>query len=138
MAQKSWNDSYSVQIPEIDAQHQILFGLIDELFDAMAVGKGKVVLGDVINRLLDYTVKHFGDEERALAQVGYSALSAHKVEHALYTRKVAELKQQYDSNSVGLSVPTMNFLKDWIANHIKIKDKEYAPYLIGKKLALPQ
>ena len=34
-----WDESLSVKVKEIDAQHQKLINLLNELFDAMRVGK---------------------------------------------------------------------------------------------------
>jgi hemerythrin len=45
MALIQWNDSLSVNVVEIDKQHQKLVRMINELNDAMRQGKGKEALG---------------------------------------------------------------------------------------------
>jgi len=66
-----WKPEYSVQIPEIDAQHQRLFCLAAELHNAMAQGKGKNVLEHSLAQLVDYTKTHFAHEERLMQESGY-------------------------------------------------------------------
>ena len=54
-----WNNRYSVQIGSIDAQHQTLFRLAEELHTAMSAGQGKSVLSRTLDRLVQYTMVHF-------------------------------------------------------------------------------
>jgi len=58
-----WDESLSVKVKEIDAQHQKLINLLNELFDAMRVGKGNQILGGILHGLLTYTQTHFKNEE---------------------------------------------------------------------------
>jgi hemerythrin len=59
MALITWNDSLSVKVAEIDEQHKKLIAMINELNDAMRLGKGKDVLGKIVNGLVTYTTTHF-------------------------------------------------------------------------------
>ena len=43
-----WDEKYSVQVKEIDEQHQKLIGLINTLHDAMRDGKGRDVISGII------------------------------------------------------------------------------------------
>ena len=63
MALIAWNDSYSVKVKQMDEQHKKLVEMINQLHDAMKVGQGKQVVGDVLNALVSYTKTHFASEE---------------------------------------------------------------------------
>ena len=78
MALVTWNDSLSVNVAEIDQQHRKLIAMINELNDAMKIGKGKDVLGGIVNSLISYTATHFKTEEKYFAQFGYPDTEDHK------------------------------------------------------------
>lgn len=128
----NWNNSYSVNIAEIDNQHMKLVDLINRLFDAMKAGKGTEATGQILNELVTYTIYHFGYEEKLLASNQYPSLLTHKNEHLLLTKKVQELKAAQLKNSAVVTIETMNFLKDWLTNHIVKEDKKYSAFLNAK------
>ena len=128
-AQRSFRDTYSVGIPQIDNQHKGLIRLINDLQAAMMAGKGKQVLSSIINDLIRYTEGHFAFEEALLQQRGYSALAAHKQEHKELTRQVHELRDKFQSSELTISMDVMKFLKNWLASHILERDKAYAKEL---------
>jgi hemerythrin len=72
-----WREAYSVRIPQIDAQHQQLVGLVNELHAAMLQGNGNDALGRILSELVRYAGSHFSYEEAMLQQRGYSSLTAH-------------------------------------------------------------
>ncbi len=132
MAFMPWKDDFAVNILEVDTQHKKLLDLLNRLFDAMKVGKGKDVLGSILKELVDYTVYHFGTEERMFKQFGYPEFVKHKKEHDDLTKKAVKLKQAFDSGQQTITVEVMNFLKNWLNGHILQEDKKFAPYLKSK------
>lgn len=132
MAFIDWKDELSVNIRMIDDQHKELIKLINELSDAMKVGKGKDVMGKVLSKLVDYTKMHFGTEERLFQTHGYPGYIAHKSEHDKLTKQVLDLKTKFDNGQSVITVEVMNFLKDWLQKHIIGTDKKYSSFLIGK------
>ena len=125
----TWSDSYSVDTPGIDAQHKKLFDLINSLHAAMIQGKGKEVLGQILDGLVDYTKVHFAAEERMLEKINYPDLSAHVAEHDVFIRKAYALQTDYRNGKLALTLPTMDFLKGWLINHIMKTDKKYMPFV---------
>ena len=89
MAFIDWDDSFSVKVKEIDAQHKRLVDMLNELYDAMRQGKGKEVLGKIIGGLIEYTDVHFKTEEKYFDKFGYPETEAHKKEHSDFVQKVA-------------------------------------------------
>ena len=65
-----WDDSLRVNIAEIDAQHRKLVGMINELNEAMRMGKGKEILGKTVQGLIEYTQTHFQTEEKYFEKFG--------------------------------------------------------------------
>ena len=121
-----WRAAYSVGIPEIDKQHQGLIRLINNLQEAMMAGNGKAALGAILDELIRYTQSHFSYEEAMLQKRGYAGLAAHQQAHRELTRQVIELRQQQKAGKLAVSMEVMQFLKNWLSNHILDRDQAYA------------
>lgn len=129
MAFLQWSDKYSVGIDTFDQQHKQLIKLLNELHDAMMQGKGKEVLGSILDGLVSYTKVHFQSEEKVMTRFAYADLYNHKEEHKKLTDQVIEFQTKFNSGQAVMSVPLMQFLKDWLTHHILETDKHYGPFL---------
>ena len=128
-----WKNEYSVGVAEMDNQHRKLVELLNQLDEAMAKGKGKDFAGKVLNELIRYTQTHFTSEEYLMMTHRFPELAAHKVEHLKLTQKVIQFKADYDSGRVSLTIPILNFLEDWLVNHIQGLDKVYGKTIAAKQ-----
>jgi len=129
MAILEWSDDLSVSVRQFDEHHKALIGYINQLQDAMQVGKGKEALGKILGALIEYTASHFKAEEALMAKCSYPGYLAHKKEHAELTATVLELQKKFDKGQSALSVETIHFLKEWLTHHIMGTDKKYGPFL---------
>ena len=134
MAMVTWNDSLSVKVAEIDLQHKKLVSMINELYDAMKIGKGKEVTGKILNGLISYTTTHFQQEEKYFDKFCYPDKVNHKKEHLDFVKKVSEFKNDFESGKVTLTIDVMNYLSDWLFKHIKVTDKNYSKFFNDKGL----
>ncbi|MBN2685372.1 MAG: bacteriohemerythrin [Pontiellaceae bacterium] len=125
MAIIRWTNDLSVGVAEIDRQHQKLVETINILENAMAKGKGKEVLLGVIQELIAYAQMHFKTEEKYFDQFGYEGSEAHKKLHVSFVKKVSEFCEDYLAGRLGLSISLMNFLSDWVVDHITGEDQKY-------------
>ncbi|MBA4407716.1 hemerythrin [bacterium] len=132
MALLNWSDNYSVRVREIDTQHKKLIDLINTLHDGMKSGKGKEVLGGILNELVAYTVYHFGFEEKLFDKYGYPETIIHKRQHADLIAQVKKFVDSYNSGDGVLTIELMNFLRDWLTQHIAGSDKKYSDFFNGK------
>lgn len=132
MPKITWTPNLSVNVEQFDAQHRRLIEMINELDDAMTKGKGKEVLGKTLAGLVLYTQTHFAGEERLLATHGYEGLSKHRAEHQELIRQVADIQKEFGAGRIGLTIPTMKFLGDWLMHHIMGTDKQYGAFLNAK------
>jgi hemerythrin len=120
-----WDDSLSVNVAAIDLQHKKLVKMINELNDAMRVGKSKAMLGSIVNGLIGYVQVHFSTEERYFTKFNYPETDQHIREHKTFSAKVDDFAKKYQMGQLGLSVEVMTFLSDWLSRHIKGTDKKY-------------
>jgi hemerythrin-like metal-binding protein len=127
-----WDAKYCVNISEIDRQHQRLFALFNELYQAMQDGHGNEVIDKVLTSVVDYTAYHFAYEEKLFRQYGYPDEAAHRAEHAELTEQAKALAVKLRAGQSHVTMATLKFLCDWLNNHILGTDKKFAPFLIGK------
>lgn len=132
MSLVAWKEGYSVNIKEIDAQHQKLVSILNELHSAVLAGKGKEVLGTVLDGLIQYTVTHFKTEEYYFDKFNYPETELHKKQHLELVEQVTELKLKFDAGENIFTIDLMNFLKDWLQEHIVGSDKKFGPFLNSK------
>lgn len=134
MALFNWEEKYSVKIKKIDEQHKILVGIINELHESMKTGRSREIMGSLINKLVDYTIFHFDFEEKLFTSHSYPESAVHKNTHKALVKKVKELKSDFDSGKMILSMEVMSFLKTWLGDHILGTDKKYSDFLNSKGL----
>jgi hemerythrin len=128
-----WNDRMSVGVSVIDAEHKTLVTMLNALHDGMQAGKAKETLGKVLDELIAYTASHFAHEERLFAQTGYPAADAHAAEHKALTKQALDVQAKYKAGATTvLSMEVINFLRNWLVNHIQGSDKKYGPHLNAK------
>ncbi len=135
MAFLEWSEKYSVGIRAIDAQHRQLVELLNGLHDEMLAGKGSQVIGRILDALLDYSNSHFVDEESLMAEYQYPTLAQHREEHTQLTEQVIEFQERMRKGEIVLSVPVLQFLKDWLTHHILQTDMMYSPFLRARGVA---
>lgn len=128
----AWKESYSVGVALFDGQHKYLIGLIAKLQDAMYEGRGRDAIGQTLAALSQYSKIHFAAEERLLGACDYLEFDQHKAEHDHLTAKVHEFQSRFASGQIALTVQMMQFLRDWLVNHILGADRKYALFLSVK------
>ena len=124
-----WKKSYEIGIAEIDTQHRNLVGIINELSDAMMNQKGYTVVPHILEKLVDYIQFHFTTEEEIMRETKYPALDEHCQEHLAMTTKVIEFKRDYAKNHEINVVEVLNFLCDWLKEHIVVSDKKLKAHI---------
>jgi len=124
-----WNDRISVGVEAVDREHKKLVGIINELYDAIVARRSKEVLGGLLDELTVYSKYHFDREEQFFHATGYGDAAQHTRQHSDFTRQVKGIRERYRSGSAGLNLEVMNFLKDWLFDHILASDAKFGPHL---------
>ena len=127
-----WDVKYSVNVQEIDDQHEKLFSLFNKLQVAMIKGKQKAELEQVLAELIDYTVIHFATEEKLMHQFSYIGYVEHKRTHDTLLAEAKELQENFIKDRIILAEEVSVFLTDWLTDHILEVDKKYAPLFKNK------
>ena len=121
----AWQDAYALDLPEIDAQHQVLFDLMNALWNAIIARASADDTLALVRELERYTIVHFTEEETFMRRAGYSGFDAHKHAHDRFVARVAEEKSRIEAGTpFGLEI--LHFLKDWLVQHILVEDRRSA------------
>jgi hemerythrin-like metal-binding protein len=128
-----WSDDLSVNVKGLDIQHKRLVNNLNELYDAINAGEGSEILDDVLQALLDYTYYHFASEETLMNKHDYPEYDNHKKEHDDLKKQVLSLIKKYEEDeSISMPLKALQFLKNWLYNHILETDKQYSSFLNEK------
>jgi hemerythrin len=130
MAFMEWQDSYSVGVAELDADHRRLIDIINRL-DAAETEGGAVLW--VLDELEDYVRYHFSREEARLKAVDYPELDAHIAEHCAFVEWLETVRKTYGlapDSRFHLARIVNDYLYKWLTGHILSSDMAYRDYLV--------
>jgi hemerythrin-like metal-binding protein len=110
-----------------------LVELINRLDYGLKYKLSRETMEDIVNYLADYTVFHFGYEEKLLAENNWPDLAQHKVIHENFVNRVKSFQAQLKSSDVmEVAEGILDFLKNWLVDHILKTDKQYGIVLNSK------
>jgi hemerythrin-like metal-binding protein len=127
-----WDVSYSVGVNRFDYQHKILIDLINQLVNAINNGDSNDETFRVLEGLFDYTVYHFGDEEKIMKEYSFPGLKEHEKEHILFLEKIRVFRKDLRGGDISVTEKVNQFLHDWLLDHIMGEDKKYGAFLNRK------
>ena len=127
-----WSEELSVNIEEIDNQHQDLITLVNDVFTAVEIGKGDEILGEALNELIEFTKIHFATEVRLMKIHGYPDLASHENEHDELKNHVFKLNRRFNDGQSFLTTTVEKFLKDELINHFQKTDMKFGSFLNDK------
>ena len=124
-----WKDFFCSGNRLIDQQHQALFTLSNELFDAILSGKSKELISAMIGRLLVDVTRHFHDEEIILEKVMFPGLPEHITEHAKLLAKGVELSSHFEAGTLSVGEVFQFLAYDVVMIHMLGADREYFQFM---------
>lgn len=128
MSYFTWSDALSVNIQIIDDQHKGLIGILNSLHEAHLARKGRDVQKQIIESMLAYAESHFQTEETYMQQYAFPEYHSHKEEHEQFAGKAAQLKERLDEAGFVFTIEILEFLKEWLKNHILVADMKYSDH----------
>lgn len=128
-----WDESLSVGIPEIDADHQRFIRLVNELNQAIIARLGMEEIGKCMHSILEDVASHFAHEEAKFKQWGYPGAAEHAQKHAQIILAMNEIQgrfergcTEYELIEVGLTV------KAALIDHLLAEDMKYRDWYRSK------
>lgn len=133
MALLEWNEKMSVGVPALDADHQKLLSLVNELHAVVRKKESPSVISRVLRDLVSYADYHFQAEEQLMRLARYPDLERHKAVHDGLRQKVQDLEARYGHHPEKAGLVMFDFLSDWLMRHILGDDMKYKDFLVARK-----
>lgn len=126
----SWNsDKYRLGLPAIDAQHQRLVNLINELYDTLSVTSDKSIIDPILGYVVKLSREHFDVEERMMLDMHYPDIEAHIGRHMTFNETLATIIVQYQQGNIDVTLENLKYLSHWYIEHIKTADSHYCEFI---------
>ena len=125
----TFTSSLSVGYNAIDEQHIRWIELINAVYKSLESGSSKEKLGMVLKDLVDYTVWHFGFENKMMTEYNYPEKDSHMKLHRDFIAEIKKLEERYNSGEDIMGVNVLEFLKNWLSDHIMKIDTKLGAYL---------
>ena len=123
-----WSDDYNTGVPIVDNAHKGLFQVVRRITSILLENdpvKNRFVCEEAVKYLLDYTVRHFREEETFMLEIGYKGYPMHKHLHDnLREITLPALQKDLDENDYNIeSVERLvSIIAGWLTGHIMIED----------------
>jgi diguanylate cyclase (GGDEF)-like protein/hemerythrin-like metal-binding protein len=124
-----WKKFFCSGNPLIDAQHQSLFHISNELLDAILSGSSTPDISPIVIQLLADVTQHFHDEEMILENSGFPGMQQHIDEHNKLLFKGLELSHKFNDKTLSVGDVFQFLAYDIVLIHMLGADREYFPYI---------
>jgi len=132
----NWTPEMAIGLARIDDDHKVLVAIMNRLFDNLETDQDDETMEQSFKALVRYTEIHFGREEAVLSVVNYPDLSSHRDDHNLFIKDINQMQKEFgDSTSRKEKTKLLDYLKNWLTNHIMIDDMAYKSFIIDNPKA---
>ena len=129
-----WTPELATGIRQIDLQHQELLEIINEFETAHEAGEDARAMDELLPRLAGYVVFHFATEESMLQ--GISGAAEHKAlhiaQHKAFAENFMKFKAMPGHDQRSETTALLEYLKEWLLNHIMKTDMQLTRLLLVK------
>lgn len=130
MALITWTaEKFGTNVGFADQEHQVLFGLLNKLYDEATGGAARATIGASLDALIAYVVDHFAHEEKEMLAAGYNGYDKHKAEHVALIGICADLQKKFHAGEADVTDEVGQMVKSWLDSHIPTFDKGYSAVL---------
>lgn len=129
MAYFEWAQDMVIDNGPIDQDHKHLVDLVNALHDATDKGRGREVVGNILDELIGYTAGHLQKEEAVMAAAGFPNLERHMIGHQAFVDQLDKLRKRYQEGSISVAAQLSTVLRDWLSIHIRRNDRELLDFM---------
>ena len=127
MKRIDWDGRLETGHAVIDAHHENLIQLFNQVVSVTNHRAGKLVYNKVLDKLIRHTKEHFEFEERLMTEYHYPRKAEHVAEHEALIRQA--LAYRLDPDSSESRMPLIELRRDWLTAHMLTSDKRLTAFL---------
>ena len=124
----TWDKTLELGQDQMDADHQHLVALVNQLAKGIVNNLGKEAYDAVLDKLFADIKVHFRNEERLMATHAYPSAEDHRAEHAKLVKAAIDYRAKFDAGGEP-SISLLYFIDQWLTRHILGSDRELASFL---------
>jgi hemerythrin len=124
----NWTNDFSIGNIDIDRDHKKLLDIYNDLVDLIESNKNNEEFAEILSKMTDYTLNHFGKEETYMQKFGYPKFTEHRQYHSNFIEKVAIYNFNLLSSNPLDPKEIIKFLVRWLIEHILKSDMDYEKY----------
>ena len=127
----AWSEIYSLGNEQLDTQHKQLFEFVSNLVAACIDGSSTEKLNETLDFLVNYTVRHFSDEEALQVKYNFPEYEQHKKMHEDFKTTVTELVGRFNNSAspTELNNDINKIVVRWLVTHIQREDKKIGDHI---------
>jgi hemerythrin len=80
---------------------------------------------EVLEEMTNFALEHFETEEAYMIEFNYPEYECHNEEHYSFITKTSAYFDRVVSGDYHISNELIEYLKQWIVNHIQVTDRQY-------------
>lgn len=125
----TWHDGFVLGHAPMDETHEEFVALVDAMTLASDDG-----LGPVLDALLIHARRHFGDEDRWMAETEFPARKCHVDEHAAVLRSIEAIRERVSRGDAAAGRRLARALAEWFPGHADYLDAALAHWMCKRRL----
>ncbi|SDP73028.1 bacteriohemerythrin [Desulforhopalus singaporensis] len=128
----NWKKEFSVGVQELDQQHKKLLSMINRLIDDQKKLTDPKLINELLMEMIDYAEVHFQAEEHLMTEYNYHYTDRQAQQHQQFIEKTRSFLSATDVGPNILSNALLDYLGNWLINHILTEDMKYKDFFQSK------
>ena len=124
MTELRWEDRLLIGVKSIDEQHKQLVLMLAKLQTGVKAGHAEEAIAKTLRDLVNYTKKHFSDEEAVMLSQNFPELEYHKKLHHDLIEELVGILQEMKKGRDITGEELIEFLRHWLFDHIVKEDRK--------------
>ncbi len=125
-----WRDDFCIGIAEVDHEHQVLIGLINEVHSALGADRSSERIEDFLGEIHARISAHFALEEKDMHARRYPEFGLHKADHERLLDDIRDIMDDHTVRGVLDDQALSNRLATWFGDHFKTYDARLHSFLL--------